>query len=133
MGKGPMTLVDASSWIEFLRGRSSAPSQRVKTLLVRGQAAWCEFTMVELWNGAQGQAEKTALEELEAEVKLYAINERVWTKACLLARRSREKGVTVTSGDIVVAACAGSYGLELEHCDSHFDRILPIAKLLVAS
>jgi len=123
-----MTLVDASSWIEFLRGRDSEPSQRVKTLLARGSAAWCDMTLVELWNGAQGHVEKKALEELEAEVQLCAINEQVWAKARLLARRSREKGVTVTSADIVIAACAANYHLELEHCDGHFDKILPIAK-----
>jgi len=125
-----MTLVDSSSWIEFLRGRASEPSQRVKAMLARGIAAWCELTLVELWNGAQGHVEKKALEELEAEVRLYAVNEQVWAKARLLARRSREKGITATSGDIVVAACAANYGLELEHCDSHFDKILPIANKL---
>ena len=125
-----MTLIDASSWIEFLRGCGSGPSQRVKNLLVRGDAAWCEFTLVELWNGAQGQVEKRALGELEAEVHLCAVNEQVWAKARLLARRSREKGITATSGDIVVAACAANYGLELEHCDRHFDKILPIARKL---
>jgi predicted nucleic acid-binding protein len=130
MGKSAMTLIDASSWIEFLRGRGSEPSQRVKALLTRGQAGWCEFTLVELWNGAQGHIEKKVLEELEAEVQLYAVNEQVWAKARLLARRSREKGITATSGDIVVAACATNYDLQVEHCDNHFDKILPIAKKL---
>lgn len=125
-----MTLVDASSWIEFLRGRDSEPSHRVKALLARGHAAWCDMTLVELWNGAQGHVEKKALEQLEVEVQLCAINEQVWTKARLLARRSREKGITATSADIVIAACAVNYGLELEQCDGHFDKILPIAKKL---
>lgn len=125
-----MTLVDASSWIEFLRGRSSEPSGRVKTLLARGDAAWCELTLVELWNGAQGHVEKKALEELEAEVRLYSVNGQVWAKARLLARRGREKGITATSADIVIAACAAEHGLDLEHCDGHFDKILPIAQRL---
>src|ERR1039458_42778 len=73
MGDRQMTLVDASSWIEFLRGRSSAASQRVKTLLARGDAAWCDMTLVELWNGAQGHIEKNALEALEEELRLYQI------------------------------------------------------------
>jgi predicted nucleic acid-binding protein len=130
MGGWPMTLVDASSWIEFLRGRDSEPSQRVKILLARGNAAWCDMTLVELWNGAQGHVEKKALEELEAEVQLCAINEQVWRNARLLARRSREKGITATSADVLIAACAANYNLELEHCDGHFDKILPIAKKL---
>ena len=125
-----MKLVDASSWIEFLRDRASEPSQRVKALLLHGHAAWCELTLVELWNGAQGKAEKDALEELEDEVRLYPVNEQVWAKARALARRCREKGVNVTTPDIVIAACAVTHKLEMEHCDGHFDKILPIAAKL---
>ena len=125
-----MTLVDASSWIEFLRGRDSAPGQRVKHLLARGEAAWCDMTLVELWNGAQGQVEKKVLKELEAELRIYPVNEQVWASARLLAQRCREKGVTASTPDIVIAACAANNKLSLEHCDSHFDKVLPIAAKL---
>ena len=127
MGDRQMTLVDASSWIEFLRGRSSAASQRVKTLLARGDAAWCNMTLVELWNGAQGHIEKNALEELEEELQLYPVNEQVWASAKMLARRCREKGITASTADIIIAACAANHKLPLEHCDSHFDKILSVA------
>ena len=125
-----MTLVDASSWIEFLRGRDSVSGQRVKTLLARGDAAWCDMTLVELWNGAQGITEKKVLEELEEELRLYPVNEQVWASARILARRCREKGVTASTPDIVIAACAANNKLPLEYCDSHFDKILPIAAKL---
>ena len=125
-----MTLVDASSWIEFLRGRDSAPGQRVKHLLARGEAAWCDMTLVELWNGAQGVTEKKAIEELEDELRLYPVDEQVWASARLLARRCREKGVTASTPDIVVTACAANNKLSLEHCDIHFDKVLPIASKL---
>jgi predicted nucleic acid-binding protein len=130
MGGEAMTLVDASSWIEFLRGRDSVSGQRVKTLLARGDAAWCDMTLVELWNGAQGITEKKALEELDEELRLYPVNEQVWASARLRARRCREKGVTAPSPDIVIAACAANNKLRLEHCDGHFDKILPIAAKL---
>jgi predicted nucleic acid-binding protein len=130
MGHKAMTLVDASSWIEFLRGRESASGQRVKILLSRGEAAWCDMTLVELWNGAQGITEKKALEELEMELRFYPVNEQVWASARILARRCREKGVTASTPDIVIAACAANNRLPLEHCDSHFDKVLPIAKTL---
>ena len=130
MGGEAMTLVDASSWIEFLRGRDSVSGQRVKTLLARGDAAWCDMTLVELWNGAQGITEKKALEELEEELRLYPVNEQVWASARILARRCREKGVTASTPDIVIAACAANHKLPLEHSDSHFDKVLPIAAKL---
>jgi predicted nucleic acid-binding protein len=125
-----MTLVDASSWIEFLRGRDSPSGQRVKTLLMRDEAAWCEMTLVGLWNGAQGIKEKKILEEMEAELRLYPVNEQVWADARILARRCREKGVTASMPDIVIAACAANHKLPLEHCDSHFDKVLPLAEKL---
>lgn len=125
-----MKLVDASSWIEFLRGRTSEPSLRVKALLVQGQAAWCDLTLVELWNGARGQSEKGVLEALEGEVRLCPITEQAWAHASELARRCRSKGLTVPSADIVIAACAAAHKLELEHCDGHFNAILPLAKSL---
>jgi len=130
MGREAMTLVDASSWIEFLRGRDSPSGQRVKTLLMRGEAAWCDMTLVELWNGARGIKEKKILQEMEEELRLYPINEQVWAKARTLARRCREKGVTVPTSDIVIAACAANHQLSMEYCDSHFDKVLPIAARL---
>src|SRR5436190_810430 len=109
-----MTLVDASSWIEFLRHRTSDASARVKLLVARGEAGWCELTLVELWNGAQGADEKRALEDLEQEVPIYPIAEPVWARARRLAQRCRQKGVTAPTVDIVIAACAVHHRVELE-------------------
>jgi predicted nucleic acid-binding protein len=114
-----MTLVDASSWIEFLRGRDSLPGQRVKSLLAHGRATWCGMT----W----GQMEKSTLEELEGELPLCPVNEAVWSRARKLARSCREHGVNAPSADIVIAACAVEHKLNLEHNDSHFAQILPLA------
>jgi predicted nucleic acid-binding protein len=127
MGGEAMTLVDASSWIEFLRQRTSEPGLRVKSLLADGSAVWCELTIVELWNGARGHVEKSVLEELEEELRIYPINEAVWKMARVLARGCREHGINAPATDVVIAACAANHGLKLEHCDSHFDKILPIA------
>ena len=125
-----MTLVDASSWIEFLRGRDSEPSRRVKSLLSAGGAALCDITLVELWLGARGRVEKAALAELQAELDIYPVDNPVWKKACLLARRCRDKGVGAPTVDIVIAACAAHHHLALEHCDHHFDTILPLTASL---
>ena len=43
------------------------------------------MTLVELWNGAQGQVEKKVLKELETELRIYPVNEQVWASARLLA------------------------------------------------
>lgn len=126
MEEAAMTLVDASSWIEYLRGRASEPSHRVRRLLADDQAAWCDLTTVELWNGARGSAEKTALRGLEAELRLCPVDEQAWANARHLAQRCRDKGVTVNTSDIIVVACAVRHRLRLEHCDRHLDLVLGI-------
>jgi predicted nucleic acid-binding protein len=67
---------------------------------------------------------------LEGELRIYPVDGQVWANARLLARRCREKGVTASTPDIVVAACAANHQLALAHCDSHFDKVLPIAAKL---
>lgn len=42
-------------------------------------------------------------------------------------RDADSAGVTVPVADIVMAAASVRHGLELEHCDRHLERILPVA------
>jgi predicted nucleic acid-binding protein len=129
MGAREMKLVDTSSWIEFLRGHQTGTALRVKKLIEDDSAGWCDLVAVELWNGVRPR-EKRALEQLEEAVTHFALSTEVWQKARLLALRCREAGLTVPSADVIIAACAANYGLELEHQDSHFEKILPLAAKL---
>jgi predicted nucleic acid-binding protein len=125
-----MKLVDTSSWIEYLRDRESEAGDAVEVLVLSGEAAWCDITLVELWHGVRGAKEKRELAEMENEVERMPVDAAVWKLASRLARRCREKGITLPISDIVTAACAVTHGLELEHCDKHFDDLLPLAKSL---
>jgi len=125
-----MKLVDTSAWVEYLRSRQSEVAAKVESLLLAGDAALCDMVMLELWNGARGQAEKRKLAELSAAVALLEINAEVWQWAHRLATRCRDKGNTIPAADILVAACAAYHEVEMEHKDSHFDIILPLAKSL---
>jgi predicted nucleic acid-binding protein len=130
MGGGQVTLIDSSSWIDFLRGRNTEPALRVQNLLAAGEAAWCDLIAVELWNGVRVGKERKALDELEVELSLFALDANVWKFARKLAFRCRQSGITAPSNDIVIAACVVIHDLELEHCDKHFYDILPLAKAL---
>ena len=125
-----MKLVDTSSWVEYLRDRESEAGDSVEVLILSGEAAWCDLTLVELWQGVRGAKEKRQLAEMEIEVERIPVDAAVWRFAAKLALRCREKGFTVPISDIVIAACAMTHKLELEHCDKHFDDILPLAKAL---
>jgi len=125
-----MKLVDTSSWVEYLRDRESEAGDSVEVLVLSGEAAWCDMTLVELWHGVRGAKEKRELAEMENEVERIPVDAAGWRLAARLALRCREKGFTVPISDIVIAACAVTHKLELEHCDKHFDDILPLAKSL---
>jgi predicted nucleic acid-binding protein len=130
MGEAEVTLVDTSSWIEYLRGKGNDPALRVKELIRLDQAAWCELIAVELWNGVPPGRESKALVELEEAVTLCALTSEVWQKAYRLALRCRESGLTVPANDVIISACAVHYGFEIEAFDLHFSKILPLSARL---
>ena len=125
-----MKLVDTSSWVEYLRDRESEAGDEVEVLVLSGEASWCDVTLVELWHGVRGTKEKRELAEMEREIECVPVDPAVWKLASKLALRSREKGITAPLSDLVIAACAARHKLELEHCDRHFDELLPIAESL---
>jgi predicted nucleic acid-binding protein len=125
-----MKLVDTSAWVEYLRSRQSEAAANVESLLLADDAALCDMVMLELWNGARGQEEKRKLAGLSAAAPRLETNDEVWKLAHRLAILCRDKGNTIPAADILVAACATFHAVELEHKDSHFDIILPLAKSL---
>jgi predicted nucleic acid-binding protein len=130
MGENQMKLVDTSAWVEYLRSGHSEVAGLVESLVVSGDAALCDMVMLELWNGARGLPEKRKLAELSAASPLLETNAEVWKLAHRLATLCRDKGNTIPAADILVAACATYHAVELQHKDSHFDIILPLAKSL---
>jgi len=125
-----MTLVDTSSWVDYLRQAKGEVADRVERLLLADEAALCDMVMLELWNGARGQQEKRKLRELgEIATRLDTPGE-AWDLARRLAVLCRDQGQTLPAADILVVACAVHHDVELEHKDAHFDIILPLAKTL---
>jgi predicted nucleic acid-binding protein len=114
-------LVDTSSWIHMLR-RDGDPATRarVEKALQSGEACWCPIIRLELWNGAGGSREKKVIRDFEKLLPELAITEAVWAGACDLARRARAAAVTIPATDLLIAACARHYSVELETVDSDF-------------
>jgi predicted nucleic acid-binding protein len=125
-----MKLVDTSAWVEYLRPGLSEVGERVESLVLNDEAAWCDMVMLELWNGARGQEEKRKLVELSVAVPRLETTTEVWALAHKLAVRCRDKGKTLPATDILVAACALHYRVGLEHKDAHFAEIMPLVKSL---
>jgi len=78
---------------------------------------------LELWNGAKGEHEKRVLRDMERNLIELETGPEAWAEACNLARRTRGHGKTIPATDLLIAACAGHYGVGIEHADEHFDML----------
>jgi hypothetical protein len=122
-----LILVDTSSWIHLLRPTGDRSVRgRVQRVLEAGEACWCSMVRLELWNGAGGDREKKVLRDFERVLPELAINEDVWSGAYELARRARAAGVSVPATDLLIAACAQYYQVDLEQSDSDFELLSKI-------
>ena len=106
----------------------AAVRRRVEAALTTGQACWCPLVQLELWNGARGQRERRVLRDFARILPELPIDEEVWTAAYDLARRARNKGVTVPATDVVIAACATRHGAEIESADSDFELLATVGE-----
>ncbi|QYM80804.1 PIN domain-containing protein [Horticoccus luteus] len=119
--------MDTSSWIDALRRDGDvAVRVRVQALMQTGEAGWCDFVRLELWNGLRGAAERKQMEALEADITLLATTDAVWSRSRELARRARASGLTVPGADVLIAACAWEHGVEIEHDDAHLAALVAL-------
>ena len=88
-----------------------------------GEAYWCPFIQLELWNGAGGNQEKKVLRDFAQVLPELPITDGVWQTAYNLARKARERGITIPARDLVIAACAQYHEASLETADSDFARL----------
>lgn len=122
-----MKLIDTSSWIDAMRRDGDAAVRaRVQALMQSGEAAWCDFVRLELWNGLRGAAERKQMVALEADVAMLPTTDAVWSRARELARRARAAGQTVPGADLVIAACAWEHGVEMEHDHAHLTALVAL-------
>ena len=122
-----MKLVDTSSWIQQLRkGGLPEVRERVERLLVNGEAAWCAPVRLELWSGVGRDPERAVLREFAMILPDFPITFEIWRMAEFMAERGRAKGLQAPAMDILIAACARSHKVGIEHNDSHFDWLMEI-------
>lgn len=122
-------LIDSSLWVHQLR-RNGEPRwrERVLQLLRSGEAAWCPPVRLELWRGVGDEAERKMLRGYDARLPDFPISDAVWDLAIRLAGHSHASGVTTPLADLLIFACARVHGLELAHCDHHFDQLAALRR-----
>jgi predicted nucleic acid-binding protein len=120
-------LIDTSCWIQALRARGKPEvRERVRNLVLNGQAAWCSAVRLELWAGVGKEPEGKVLRHYADVLPDYPITEVVWEESMLLAERGRRKGYRASANDVLIAACARFHGVAVEHDDRDFEWLMTI-------
>lgn len=119
-----LILADSSIWIPAFREKKN-PSwlQEFQSLLINRRIAIAPPIQLELLSGARTEKEYHALaQELDA-LSVLEITPAVWKEAGRMAFRLRQKGITVPTVDLLIAATALFYHCTLYYHDRHFLHI----------
>jgi predicted nucleic acid-binding protein len=116
-------LVDTSVWISFFRHADSEVSPRLKQLLKAGTPVYTGIIATELYRGARSKKETDALDELLTSIEYVAIKEEYFRAAGQLGHALAQRGITVSTVDLLIAQISIANNLALFTLDKHFDAI----------
>ncbi len=126
-----MVLVDSSVWIEsFRRSGRLDVKVAIEGLLEAYEAQWCSPVRLEVLGGARKE-ERARLGRHFSVVPYRSCTERDWDHAVALAWKIRQQGMTVPWLDVVIATLAARDGVRLYAIDAHFEKIAPIADIVL--
>ena len=122
MAEHGKVLVDASVWIDFLRGDDDTVTA-LNLLIKSGRVVVCGQVLQEV---LQGSRDDKALATLEAQMRLWPLEAEEpadFIEAARVFARLRWKGVTIPPTDCLMATMALRRKLLLYANDSDFDGI----------
>lgn len=118
-----MILVDSSVWIDYFRGKASAETDRLDSLLGTEPLAIGDLILTEVLQGFDTDRDFRQAERLLRSMTVVVLGgEDLAVQAASNYRRLRTKGVTVrkTIDTIIATRCIES-GYTLLHSDRDFD------------
>ncbi len=128
----PLTLVDSSAWIEFLRNTGSPTCLRLRELLRLENAALCDAVGIEVLAGARDESNLSTLRQALAQATVIPTEASDYDDAAMLYRRCRRGGETVRKLlDCLIAAVAIRVEAPVLHNDRDFDVLARHTELQV--
>jgi predicted nucleic acid-binding protein len=130
-----MILVDSSVWIDFLRDRATAQTERLDELLGLERLAVGDLILTEVLQGCDGERHFTLALSLLSDLHLVEIGGRdVAIEAARNFRRLRSRGVTVRKTiDALIATRCIVDGHSLLYSDRDFDPFVEYLGLASAN
>ena len=118
----PLTLVESSAWIEFLRDSGSPTCLQVRELLRVNNAATCDAVRMEVLAGARDESHLLILRHALEQATIIPTQSSDFDAAATLFRRCRRQGETARKLlDCLIAAVAIRTGIPILHNDRDFE------------
>ncbi|MGO9016279.1 MAG: PIN domain-containing protein [Dissulfurispiraceae bacterium] len=122
MGNNRQVLIDTSAWVASFR-KNEETRKKIKRLIEEDRAAICGVVVYELLQGIRDNDEASVIEKALQGLHFYETSQEVWHSAGLSSCLLRRNGVTIPMSDVVIAAVARMYDLEVLTTDAHFKQI----------
>ena len=113
-------VADTSEWIEYFAGR---PAPFLEHALTAGLVVLPPIVVAELLSGVRREADRLALEDLLADLRLANVPFQHWRRVGTLRAALLAQGFTVSTPDAHVAQCALDLDAVLLTRDSIFIKI----------
>lgn len=128
-GMRDRVLIDTSVWIDFFRKKDAELLERISILLKSGRAVYTGIIALELMNGAKGQKELKALDDLFSTMDKVKESEVTYFDAGRMGCGIAGKGFTLSVVDLLIAQITIENDLFLMTFDRHFDVIAKYSTL----
>ncbi len=122
-------LIDTSVWIDFFRKKDTELLERISILLKSGRTVYTGIIALELINGAKGQKELKALDDLFSTMDKVNESEATCVDAGRMGYGIARKGFTLSVVDLLIAQITIENDLFLMTFDGHFDVIAKYSTL----
>lgn len=121
--KNPV-LIDTSAWIGFF-AKTGYPQikEQLKKLLDNNAVATAGPIVLELFQGCRSTKERRILQEQLEGIHWLVTEDQHWFQAGEMANDLRQKGITVSAIDALIATLAQAYQCQLMHLDQDYEHI----------
>lgn len=122
-------LVDTSVWVHCLQGAEDATAKIFEELVSGGRVFVNGVIAAELIAGVRSVREREELKAVMAGIHNLEINKKIWWDAEDYRFSMRKRGFTTVLPDMLIAATAIHYDVELFSLDRHFEAIAEMIPL----
>lgn len=125
-----MVIVDTSIWIDFFQNHESVYQEKLESLIKdNNRAAICGIILQEILQGIKDNQSYEAVKQKLIILPFINTDKEIYLHASSLYKTLRNKGITIPSVDVTIAAIAIKNKIPIFTDDKHFKIIQKYSEL----